>query len=29
MAQLEKIDKEELEKIADKIRQLNLKCSVY
>ncbi|HNW90170.1 MAG TPA: radical SAM protein [Bacteroidales bacterium] len=29
MAQLEKISKEELEKIAEKITQLNFKCSVY
>ncbi|HQI71048.1 MAG TPA: radical SAM protein, partial [Bacteroidales bacterium] len=29
MAQLEKISKEELEIIAEKIRQLNYHCSVY
>lgn len=29
MAQLEKISREELEKIAERIRQLNFKCTVY
>lgn len=29
LADLEKISREELEKIAVKIRQLNFKCSVY